>query len=150
MAGHRAVESAVETIVAIVAENEIRIFAAGDFRVLNFFGRKGFNTHGQIRLGQFLAVHEEMTVLEIDRFTRKRDDALHAIGAIGGIFEHDDFATALQLTFEEDRDIVEEQQRRLTEFGENWLVDIVSDATRLQMRRIFNDLLTDERKLAAE
>ncbi|MGH6981607.1 MAG: hypothetical protein ACREFC_10405, partial [Stellaceae bacterium] len=63
---------------------------------------------------------------------------------------NDDFAEALRVTFIEDKDIVEEQQRRLGEFGDNWLVDIVSDATRLQMRRVFNDLLANERKLAAE
>jgi vanillate O-demethylase monooxygenase subunit len=62
----------------------------------------------------------------------------------------DDFAVALSLTFHEDKDIVEEQQRRLTEFGEDWLVNIVSDGTRMQMRRIYDDLLADERKLAAE
>jgi phenylpropionate dioxygenase-like ring-hydroxylating dioxygenase large terminal subunit len=63
---------------------------------------------------------------------------------------NDDFAAALQLTFDEDKDIVEEQQRRLTEFGEDWLTNIVSDGTRVQMRRIFDGLLADERKLAAE
>jgi phenylpropionate dioxygenase-like ring-hydroxylating dioxygenase large terminal subunit len=63
---------------------------------------------------------------------------------------NDDFAAALALTFDEDKAIVEEQQRRLTEFGENWLTNIVSDATRVQMRRIFDDLVANERKLAAE
>ncbi len=62
----------------------------------------------------------------------------------------DEFAAALALTFDEDKAIVEEQQRRLGEFGEDWLTNIVSDGTRVQMRRIFDGLLTDERKLAAE
>ena len=62
----------------------------------------------------------------------------------------DDFAAALALTFDEDKTVVEEQQARLTEFGEDWLVDIASDATRVQMRRVFDELLADERKLAAE
>jgi vanillate O-demethylase monooxygenase subunit len=63
---------------------------------------------------------------------------------------NDDFAAALALTFDEDRAIVAEQQRRLDEFGEDWLVNIASDGTRVQMRRIFADLLADEQRLAAE
>jgi phenylpropionate dioxygenase-like ring-hydroxylating dioxygenase large terminal subunit len=69
---------------------------------------------------------------------------------VGDAKAADDFAAALQLTFDEDKAIVEEQQRRLGEFGEDWLVNIVSDGTRVQMRRIFDGLLADERKLAAE
>ena len=62
----------------------------------------------------------------------------------------DDFAAALALTFDEDKAVVEEQQRRLSEFGEDWLVNIASDGTRAQMRRVLDELLADERKLAAE
>jgi len=47
-------------------------------------------------------------------------------------------------TFVEDRVMVEAQQARLDEFGEQDLVDIASDATRMQMRR------TVERLIAAE
>lgn len=39
-------------------------------------------------------------------------------------------------TFVEDRVMVEAQQARMSEFGEPGLVDIASDATRMQMRRI--------------
>jgi phenylpropionate dioxygenase-like ring-hydroxylating dioxygenase large terminal subunit len=53
-------------------------------------------------------------------------------------------------TFLEDKNVVEQQQTRLDEFGEDWLVDIVSDATRVRMRRILERMLADERKLAAE
>jgi phenylpropionate dioxygenase-like ring-hydroxylating dioxygenase large terminal subunit len=63
---------------------------------------------------------------------------------------NDEFAAALALTFDEDKAIVEEQQRRLDQFGEDGLVDIVSDATRVKMRRVLEDMLTNERKLAAE
>jgi phenylpropionate dioxygenase-like ring-hydroxylating dioxygenase large terminal subunit len=62
----------------------------------------------------------------------------------------DEFAAALAVTFDEDKTIVEHQQRRLTEFGEDWLVNIASDGTRVQMRRVYDDLLADEQKLAAE
>src|SRR5207249_906672 len=44
-------------------------------------------------------------------------------------------------TFVEDRVMVEAQQARLTEFGEAGLVDIASDATRMQMRRVVERLI---------
>jgi vanillate O-demethylase monooxygenase subunit len=62
----------------------------------------------------------------------------------------DDFVEALRVTFDEDKDIVEEQQRRLVEFGEDWLVNIVSDGTRVQMRRVLDDMIANEHRLAAE
>ncbi len=52
-------------------------------------------------------------------------------------------------TFVEDKHIVEQQQARLSEFGEDWLVDIVSDATRIRMRRFLNHMLEQERRAAA-
>ncbi len=68
---------------------------------------------------------------------------------------HDDAALDLffresRETFVEDKEIVERQQARLSEFGEDWLVDIVSDATRIRMRRFLNQMLDNERRLAAE
>jgi phenylpropionate dioxygenase-like ring-hydroxylating dioxygenase large terminal subunit len=54
-------------------------------------------------------------------------------------------------TFVEDRVMVEAQQARMNEFGEAGLVDIASDATRMQMRRIVERLIAEERAaLAAE
>jgi vanillate O-demethylase monooxygenase subunit len=53
-------------------------------------------------------------------------------------------------TFLEDKHVVEQQQARLGEFGEDWLVDIVSDATRIRMRRYLNQMLEREQRLAAE
>ncbi len=54
-------------------------------------------------------------------------------------------------TFVEDRVMVEAQQARLSECGEQGLVDIASDATRMQMRRMVERLLAEERTaLAAE
>jgi Vanillate O-demethylase oxygenase C-terminal domain len=54
-------------------------------------------------------------------------------------------------TFVEDRVMVEAQQARLNEFGEDRLVDIASDATRMQMRRIMERLIAeDQSALAAE
>ena len=54
-------------------------------------------------------------------------------------------------TFVEDRVMVEAQQARLGEFGEADLVDIASDATRMQMRRMVERLIARERaELAAE
>ena len=53
-------------------------------------------------------------------------------------------------TFVEDRVMVEAQQARLSEFGEAGLVEIASDATRMQMRRMMQRLIADEGALAAE
>ena len=54
-------------------------------------------------------------------------------------------------TFIEDKEMVEAQQARLSEFGEAGLVDIASDANRMQMRRLVERLLAAERStLAAE
>jgi vanillate O-demethylase monooxygenase subunit len=53
-------------------------------------------------------------------------------------------------TFVEDRVMVEAQQARLSEFGEAGLVDIASDATRMQMRRILERLIAADQQLAAE
>ena len=47
--------------------------------------------------------------------------------------------------------MVEAQQARLNEFGEDGLVDIVSDTNRVVMRRFIERLLADEKgALAAE
>ena len=54
-------------------------------------------------------------------------------------------------TFVEDKDMVEAQQARLDELGEQGLVNIVSDANRVIMRRFIERLLAEERgALAAE
>src|SRR5579884_1771749 len=47
-------------------------------------------------------------------------------------------------TFVEDRVMVEAQQARLSEFGEQGLVDIASDANRMHMRRIVERLISEE------
>jgi vanillate O-demethylase monooxygenase subunit len=47
--------------------------------------------------------------------------------------------------------MVEAQQARFNEFGEDGLVDIASDATRMQMRRVMKRLIAEEQGvLAAE
>jgi phenylpropionate dioxygenase-like ring-hydroxylating dioxygenase large terminal subunit len=54
-------------------------------------------------------------------------------------------------TFLEDKTMVEAQQARLDEFGEQGLVDIASDASRMHMRRTVERLIAEEqRALAAE
>jgi len=54
-------------------------------------------------------------------------------------------------TFIEDKEMVEAQQARLTELGEEGLVDIASDANRMHMRRMVERLIAAERPvLAAE
>jgi len=53
--------------------------------------------------------------------------------------------------FLEDKAVVEAQQARISELGEGHLVDIVTDAARLHMRRTVERLMEDEtRALAAE
>ena len=53
--------------------------------------------------------------------------------------------------FKEDRTVVEAQQARIAECGQDALVDIVTDAARLHMRRTVDRLLADDRPaLAAE
>ena len=54
-------------------------------------------------------------------------------------------------TFVEDKEMVEAQQTRLTELGEDSLVDIASDANRMIMRRFMERLIAEEKgALAAE
>jgi phenylpropionate dioxygenase-like ring-hydroxylating dioxygenase large terminal subunit len=53
-------------------------------------------------------------------------------------------------TFDEDKVVVEAQQKRMTEFGDAGLVDIVTDSTRLHMRRIIERMLTERAHRAAE
>ena len=54
-------------------------------------------------------------------------------------------------TFVEDKTMVEAQQARLGEFGEQGLVDIASDANRMHMRRMVERLIAEEQTaLAAE
>jgi phenylpropionate dioxygenase-like ring-hydroxylating dioxygenase large terminal subunit len=54
-------------------------------------------------------------------------------------------------TFVEDRVMVEAQQARLGEFGEEGLTDIASDANRMHMRRLVERMIGEERgALAAE
>ena len=54
-------------------------------------------------------------------------------------------------TFLEDKDMVEAQQARLSEFGEDGLTDIATDAIRMQMRRFVDHMIAAERAtLAAE
>ncbi len=48
-------------------------------------------------------------------------------------------------TFLEDKEMVEAQQARLDEFGEEGLVDIASDANRMHMRRMVERLIAAER-----
>ena len=73
-------------------------------------------------------------------------------------FRQDEPAATEQLfaqvaaAFLEDKTVVEGQQLRLTELGEAVLVDIVTDAARLHMRRTVERLLEEEARmeLAAE
>jgi hypothetical protein len=53
-------------------------------------------------------------------------------------------------TFVEDKDMVEAQQARLTELGEQGLVNIVSDANRVVMRRFLERMAREKEALAAE
>jgi vanillate O-demethylase monooxygenase subunit len=53
-------------------------------------------------------------------------------------------------TFLEDKEMVEWQQERLTEFGERGLTDIASDANRAHMRRLMDRLIAAETAQAAE
>ena len=52
-------------------------------------------------------------------------------------------------TFLEDKEMVEAQQARLSEFGEQGLVDIASDATRMHMRRMMQQLSAAEQQQQA-
>ena len=53
--------------------------------------------------------------------------------------------------FQEDLTVVEGQQARLSELGEDTLVDIATDAARLHMRRTMERMLSeDSPALAAE
>lgn len=55
----------------------------------------------------------------------------------------------IDAAFQEDKIIVELQQRNLDKYGETGLVDIVSDAARIHMRRTVNRLIEAESALSA-
>ena len=48
------------------------------------------------------------------------------------------------VVFAEDKLIIEEQQRRLSEFGETGLIDIKADSARVSMRRILSKMLKED------
>ena len=52
-------------------------------------------------------------------------------------------------TFLEDKEMVEAQQARMTELGEQTLVDIASDASRMTMRRMIERLIAEENGVSA-
>ena len=52
-------------------------------------------------------------------------------------------------TFLEDKEMVEAQQNRLEELGEQGLVNIAADANRMHMRRMVERLIVGERAVAA-
>ena len=52
-------------------------------------------------------------------------------------------------TFLEDKEMVQAQQRRLDELGEQGLVDIASDANRMIMRRFIERLIAEENRTQA-
>jgi vanillate O-demethylase monooxygenase subunit len=70
-------------------------------------------------------------------------------------YRQDDPATTEQLfgeiafAFREDATMVEAQQARLIEFGEDGLVDIATDATRMTMRRHVDRMLAAEQQQQA-
>jgi vanillate O-demethylase monooxygenase subunit len=76
--------------------------------------------------------------------------------AANGFRQDDPLATQqffdqVAAAFLEDKTVVEHQQARLSELGEQGLVDIVTDAARLSMRRTVERLMEEEtRPLAAE
>jgi len=89
--------------------------------------------------------------------TPETDTTCHYFWSTANGFRPEDPATTEQLfneiagAFLEDKAIVEGQQAMLTERGETDLVDIVSDATRLHMRRTVERLIAEgSQSLAAE
>jgi phenylpropionate dioxygenase-like ring-hydroxylating dioxygenase large terminal subunit len=63
----------------------------------------------------------------------------------------DQFFDQVAAAFLEDKSIVEAQQARISELGESTLVDVVTDAARLHMRRTVDRLIANEaRAMAAE
>jgi vanillate O-demethylase monooxygenase subunit len=61
-----------------------------------------------------------------------------------------DLFNEIEAAFKEDKDMCEGQQARLDEFGEGALVDIVSDRTRVQQRRIIQKQLDAEHQPAPQ
>jgi phenylpropionate dioxygenase-like ring-hydroxylating dioxygenase large terminal subunit len=67
-----------------------------------------------------------------------------------GYAQHDPNATEvlfgeLSFAFHEDQAIVQRQQERLLEFGEDRLINIVADGARVHMRRVMDKLIARER-----
>ena len=89
--------------------------------------------------------------------TPETETTCHYFWSTANGFRPNDPAATEQLfqeiagAFMEDMAVVQGQQARLTELGEDALVDIVSDAARIHMRRVVDRLLAEENHaLAAE
>ena len=89
--------------------------------------------------------------------TPETETTCHYFWSTANGFRPNDPAATEQLfqeiagAFMEDMAVVQGQQARLTELGEDALVDIVSDAARIHMRRVVDRLLAEEHQaMAAE
>ncbi len=89
--------------------------------------------------------------------TPETENSCFYFWSIANGFRRDEPAATAQLfreiaaTFDEDKTMVEAQQARLDEFGENGLTDIASDANRVFMRRTVERMIDAEAPgLAAE
>jgi phenylpropionate dioxygenase-like ring-hydroxylating dioxygenase large terminal subunit len=82
--------------------------------------------------------------------TPETETTCHYFWCTANGFRTDDPATTAQqfdeiaVAFLEDKTVVEAQQARLTELGEGGLIDIRTDAARLQVRRTMERLLMEE------
>jgi phenylpropionate dioxygenase-like ring-hydroxylating dioxygenase large terminal subunit len=86
--------------------------------------------------------------------TPETETTCHYFWSTANGYRQDDPAATTQLfdeiaaAFSEDKAIVEAQQARLTEFGDRVLVDIVSDAARVHMRRTVDRMIATETRPA--
>jgi phenylpropionate dioxygenase-like ring-hydroxylating dioxygenase large terminal subunit len=82
------------------------------------------------------------------------DSCFYFYSPCNGYRQNEPEATAelfreISAAFLEDKEICEVQQARLSELGEEGLVDIVSDGARIQLRRLIQNLLEEDRRRSA-
>jgi phenylpropionate dioxygenase-like ring-hydroxylating dioxygenase large terminal subunit len=119
--------------------------------ILQYSGAKDAGTgayEGQRRGG--------VEVRLIHALTPETDTSCHYFWAVANGFKQEDPATTqalfddLSFAFNEDKEFVEAQQKRISELGENWMTAISADNARLHMRRTVNRLLDAERQQRPE
>jgi len=91
MPGDGAVGSAVQGIVAIVAQNKELIFAALERLVVSVGAGKSGRSWLKVGFVEPLPINKNRTVSQQDLLPSERDDALNGKSLVGGVANDNDF-----------------------------------------------------------